>query len=135
MNIFSNYGTFSIAQLTGNSANQFSIGLISLIVFAILFDITIFVIWVWSMFSMINLNIRFKLFLEEYQQQQGNAKIEDHNRVKELQSYKTDEQKKEERAAIIAKRLSLKPRKFYVWAAVSIPILLTALFIVMALFP
>lgn len=132
MDMFSGYGTISAVQQTSGPIDLFITGLNGFIVFYILFVLTIFIIWVWSMFSMINLNIRFKLFLEEYQQQQGDASIEDYNRVKELQSYKTDEQKKEERAAIIAK---IKPRKFYVWVAISIPILLIVLFILMSLLP
>jgi hypothetical protein len=124
-----NYVTHFAAQSSsGNDAiGWFFAGSIGLWVFGALFCLLIFIIWVWSMIAMINLNSNFRIFFDDYWQRTHRDGIEDRNRVQELQDYKTEEQKKAEMAERLAK---MKPRKAYFWAALSIPILLVVLVIV-----
>lgn len=103
-------------------------------VFTWLFGIILFVIWVWSMIAMINLNSRFKDFYEYYIAQNNNRNGQDmaDHKIDDLRNYKTEEEKKAEHRAWIN---SMKPRKVYLWiAAVGIPVLLIILILAPKLF-
>ena len=152
MNSSSVYNTSSTRQSSdsssglGDAINPILAGSFGFLALSLLFSLTIFVIWVWSMISMINLNIRFKDFLEDYrrgegEKESGNVVARKQNsissvdfagrdRLDELSSDKSEEQRKVERAEMFAK---MKPRKFYVWAAISVPILLVILVVVVNL--
>lgn len=146
MNSSSVYSTSSTRQLSDSSSGAGDaivpalVGSFGFLVLSLLISLIIFIIWVWSMISMINLNIRFKVFLEEYRmkereevsgntsyRQQSTNESADNERIEELRNYKTEEQGKADRAEKLA---NMKPRRFYVWAAISVPILLAVLAVV-----
>ena len=112
----------------------FTIGLTGTVVFYIMFWIIIFVIWVWSMIAMINLNNRFKDFFEFYTNQAAkstNSVVAD-NRTDDLRNYKTREELQAVRRAKIE---AMKPRSAFLWIAiVGIPLLLIILALATTLF-
>jgi hypothetical protein len=112
----------------------FTIGLTETVLFYMVFWIIIFVIWVWSMIAMINLNSRFKYFLEFYIDQTAkstNSVVAD-SRTDDLRNYQTRE---EIQAVRRAKIEAMKPRRAYLWIAiVGIPLLLIILALAPALF-
>ena len=143
MNTSNGYTTYSSQQPSsgntaiGNSADNFFAGSMIVITFAALFGLIIFIIWVWSMLSMIDLNHRVRDFIEEYrwneaEKDPSNSDIIDeaHDKKRVLANYKTEEQS---RAEIADKLVKLKPRKLYMWIAVSIPILFAILLVVISL--
>ena len=112
----------------------FTIGLTETVLFYMVFWIIIFVIWVWSMIAMINLNRRFKDFFEFYIDQTAklpNSLVAD-SRTDDLRDYQTRE---EIQAVRRAKIEAMKPRRAYLWIAiVGIPLLLIILALAPALF-
>ena len=112
----------------------FTIGLTETVLFYMVFWIIIFVIWVWSMIAMINLNRRFKDFFEFYIDQTAklpNSLVAD-SRTDDLRNYQTRE---EIQAVRRAKIEAMKPRRAYLWIAiVGIPLLLIILALAPALF-
>ena len=112
----------------------FTIGLTETVLFYMVFWIIIFVIWVWSMIAMINLNRRFKDFFEFYIDQTAkstNSVVTD-SRTDDLRNYQTRE---EIQAVRRAKIEAMKPRRAYLWIAiVGIPLLLIILALAPALF-
>lgn len=112
----------------------FTIRLTETVLFYMVFWIIIFVIWVWSMIAMINLNRRFKDFFEFYIDQTAkstNSVVTD-SRTDDLRNYQTRE---EIQAVRRAKIEAMKPRRAYLWIAiVGIPLLLIILALAPALF-
>lgn len=109
----------------------FTIGLTGTVMFYLMFWIIIFIIWVWSMIAMINLNARFKDFYELYTRQTAEPTSSGH-KIDDLRNYKTGEEIKAEQRAKIE---SIKPRKAYIWIAiVGIPLLLIILALIPTLF-
>lgn len=112
----------------------FTIGLTGTVVFYIMFWIIIFVIWVWSMIAMINLNSRFKDFFEFYINQAAKStnSVGADSRTDDLRNYKARE---EIQAVRRAKIEAMKPRRAYMWIAiVGIPLLLIILALAPTLF-
>ena len=63
---FNAYSPTQSSTLSSQTNNYFD-GIESVMVMLIIFGIAIFIIWVWSMISMINLNMRFKEFYADYE--------------------------------------------------------------------
>ena len=112
----------------------FTIRLTEAALLYMVFWIIIFVIWVWSMIAMINLNSRFKYFFEFYidQTAKSTASVVADSKTDELRNYQTRE---EIQAVRRAKIEAMKPRRAYLWLAiVGIPLLLIILALAPTLF-